>query len=226
MNLHQAIQVFGNSHKGSWYLYGLEDPRTGIIRYVGQTVQPRRRFQAYLAGNGAKHSERLMGWLAALQRLCLAPNVHIVGIYPSQDEADENERDWIADLRAAYGKHQILNICDGGAGVPEKGRMFSEEHRKRLSEAAKRRVYSPEDCEQNRQKALKAWSDPAFRRRVVQRQNEGKKMSQAFRDARRDVARRGLCRGQKRTVEQVERIRQGRLCFLAGPRCGNRKVMS
>lgn len=136
-------------------MYGLVDPRSGKIRYIGQTKAPRRRFQQHKRFD-CKSNPKLEAWLKKLSRECVEPIVETLGVYTTQEEADQNERDWICDLRQAFGRKVVLNIADGGNGPDYKGRVFTEEHRRKLSEAAKRRPSPPK--EEMSRRAKKGWA--------------------------------------------------------------------
>jgi hypothetical protein len=43
------------------YIYALMDPRTGEMRYIGSTTDPRRRLQGHLADARAHHRLRSLG---------------------------------------------------------------------------------------------------------------------------------------------------------------------
>ena len=196
MNLQEAIQTYPTQERSQrWVLYALIDPRTKQVRYVGQTKAPRRRFLAYARG-AVKTNSWLLSWLKKD-----TPLVEILGVYSTKQEADDNERDWIADLRSAFGK-VLLNIDDGGSGVPQKGRVFSKEHRRKLSEAAKRREYSPEECEARRQRTLKQWADPEFQKRYVGPW-KGKTQPLELVEKRRQKL-----IGQRRSPQAVENLRR------------------
>jgi hypothetical protein len=136
------------------YIYALADPNTGQIRYVGKTIEPRRRFATHCRGDKADvHSHRAR-WIAKLKANGLKPVLHIL---ETVEDArwQEAECKWIAFYRSTG--CDLVNSTDGGDGghnpppdVREKisrthkGRKFSESHRSKIGAAHKGRVFSPD----------------------------------------------------------------------------------
>jgi DNA-binding transcriptional regulator YiaG len=88
----------------SVYLYGLTDPRTGLVGYVGRAANPVKRWRQHLAepgGHGqsddasAKHK-----WLADLRSQGVDPSLAILDCVPA-DDADRRERELIDQFRRA-----------------------------------------------------------------------------------------------------------------------------
>ena len=62
-------------------------------------------------------------------------------------ESCEREKYWIKRIgRNDLNLGPLVNMTDGGEGTEGSIRIFNEEHRKKLSEAAKKRIYTKEDC--------------------------------------------------------------------------------
>lgn len=95
-------------------IYGLTDPRTSAIRYVGKSTQGLLRPRA--------HARRLDGddshkgnWLRALQAAGIAYGIVVLERVADRGLLDEAERRWIA-----HGRLQgwpLTNILDGGDGA-------------------------------------------------------------------------------------------------------------
>ena len=124
------------------WIYGLVDPRTQIIRYVGKSNNPVARLKAHLKDC---QKCRRVNWLKSLARLGLYPEMIILEevVYINWQDA---ECKWIKHFR----KQGICltNSTDGGDGLnnPNKetrrklsntlmGRIVSSETRRKMSEA-------------------------------------------------------------------------------------------
>lgn len=110
-------------------IYGLTDPRTGEVRYIGKTERGIRRVREHFIYL-AKDCTYKGNWL----RLLAAAGVRATAVVLEEVEPahlNNAERSWIA-----YGKEQgwsLTNLTDGGDGVS--GRQLSEEHRAKIAEA-------------------------------------------------------------------------------------------
>ena len=56
------------------FIYSLSDPRTGEIRYVGKTVNLKRRLYGHLYDDEKTHKS---AWIKSLKRLGLKPQLDI-----------------------------------------------------------------------------------------------------------------------------------------------------
>lgn len=75
-------------------IYGLVDPRSGSLRYVGQSRDPERRLQGHLSGAGAG-AKRKREWIQELRDEGSRPILVILDAAPPGQEADRLEFDWI-----------------------------------------------------------------------------------------------------------------------------------
>lgn len=109
-------------------IYGLTDPRTGIIRYVGATRQsPQRRLAEHIwAANEPTYRG---AWIRSLIALSLAPRLVVLDRV-SPEKLWEAEVQWISRLLATG--YQLVNTAPGGEG--RSGRL-SAETRQRMSES-------------------------------------------------------------------------------------------
>lgn len=78
------------------FIYGLADPVTGEIRYIGKSARPRAR-RAQLSGQGGAC---LMKWLRDLQRDGANARVAVLKRVPSGEDASEWERRYIEIFEA------------------------------------------------------------------------------------------------------------------------------
>lgn len=135
------------------HIYTLCDPRTGDIRYVGQTRQyPGVRLSQHVAGSkrGRRHIDH---WIAKLLREGARPQLVVIETVETREDADAREIFWIAHHRTLG--CDLCNATDGGyGGAP---RNPSAETRARLGAKSKAN-----------------WDDPVYRAFHVARvQNVG-----------------------------------------------------
>jgi len=153
------------------FIYGLIEPQTGCIRYVGKTTQLlRTRIALHMRGIGNYHTPR---WIRSLKRRGLKPEVVALAAV-SIDAINDAERWWIRHCRENGAS--LTNMTDGGDGLlglhpdsraaisaklkgrrktPEQiersraaliGRKLTEEHRRHMSSARKGVRPTPEQC--------------------------------------------------------------------------------
>lgn len=92
-------------------IYGLLDPRTAKVRYVGKTNDPKRRLSQHIKGRDDQRMTPVRTWVKALARRGIEPRmIEIELCEPAQWE--DRERYWIRYFRD--GGHDILNMADGG----------------------------------------------------------------------------------------------------------------
>lgn len=114
-----------------WVIYTLADPRSGDVRYVGQTHQkPKKRLQGHLsrARSGARY--HLMTWIRSLLREGLEPSMTVV----EEGEGDLwgiTEKKWVAHYRNQG--CDLTNSTEGGEGCP--GHAVSAEAREKIRRA-------------------------------------------------------------------------------------------
>lgn len=138
-----------------WVIYGLHSG-DGVIRYVGYTqcLSDRLNQHRSAARNGKEY--RLYRWYRACDRL--GRTVEATLLEQGCGDWEVAERHWIEALKT----NRLLNVADGGMHIPPvpseararaaeklKARVFTEEHRRRIS-AAKRGKKRPDNAERNR----------------------------------------------------------------------------
>jgi hypothetical protein len=120
------------------YIYGLIDPETGLIRYIGKSTRPIERLRAHCRERSACHRSN---WLQSLATRGLEPEMVILerieGAWPWQI----SERYWIAFAR--YHGWPITNNTSGGDGV----RDLPEEARRKIAATWKGRKHKAETIE-------------------------------------------------------------------------------
>lgn len=111
---------------GVVYIYGLREPDTQLIRYIGKTNDPHRRWLNHLCEKSKTHRAN---WIRSLERRGLRPEIVVIeevhGAWPWQ----ESEKFWIA-----YAKSNgwpLVNMTAGGDGVvggPQPRKYSGDEH--------------------------------------------------------------------------------------------------
>jgi len=126
-------------------IYGLTDPETGGIRYVGKTSQGlKKRLQGHLRDKTQCHR---VSWIKSLRDKGLTPSIITIEEVPN-DDWQSWEMYWIEVFREAG--YSLVNSTSGGDGInnpgPETlqkmreanmGRKLTEEHRRKISEGNK-----------------------------------------------------------------------------------------
>lgn len=121
-------------HDKTCLIYGLFDPITGLIRYVGKSCRGFSRAWDHmkpfsLKKDGNTHKTR---WIKKLAEQGLRPKPVILEVCDSKQETAEREIQWIKDLRLIG--LPLTNITDGGDGTP--GRIHSEATRRKIATKA------------------------------------------------------------------------------------------
>lgn len=94
------------------YIYGLHDPRTGELRYIGKSIRPLERLGNHINERSDTHRGH---WIAELTRLKLRPVLIIIDAVPADTDWQTIERIYIAAAREDGCR--LTNSTDGGEGV-------------------------------------------------------------------------------------------------------------
>lgn len=139
-------------------IYSLHDPRDGLVRYIGKTVNsPESRFKAHIREGGAT-SSLMRSWINELKSLSLIPELHIVAkCEPSK--LDELEMFYIAEHRSIG--FDLFNILRGGDGATLES--YTEDVRLAMSASAKARFQREGERERNRIAQVNAHKNPETR---------------------------------------------------------------
>lgn len=171
-------------------IYGLRDPRTGEIRYVGLS---RRGMQGPLRHTRphelAKTSTPKQRWVRELVYTHgTTPEIVVLQQLPAEDGLCDAERIWIAHGMSALGL-RFLNIKPGGEGLIK--REFTPEYRAKLSAKAKAR--------DNTANLEKMWAASRGRKPTAE---ERAKHSAAL-------------KGRPRSPEHSAKVQAGRAAYIA-----------
>lgn len=165
------------------FIYGLIDPRTGLVRYVGKTAVGMRRPQSHRTPCILRADQTHKGrWI---RQLVAEGLLYVITVL---EEVEVNhlsiaERSWIARGRELG--WPLTNSTDGGEGLS--GHVFSPEHRQRISCANKGRRLTE-----------------AQRARIASARR-GKPLSLAAREKLREAGRHARL-GTKHTAEAKARV--------------------
>jgi hypothetical protein len=138
-------------------VYGLTSTEDGQIRYIGQTIKPlNKRLRSHIDGAKRGGTWPVAKWIRKVIR-----QVFTVQIVPLVETAiwNDTEIETIAVYLAQGAK--LLNATNGGQNPV--GLVFSEETRRKMSDAAKRRWSGPEARTILAEIARQAWTDPDYR---------------------------------------------------------------
>jgi group I intron endonuclease len=125
------------------YIYGLVDPRTDEIRYIGQTLDLDRRFKEHVGGRVVKNTPK-HNWIKQLMGLDLLPEI-VVLEECDKDMLDEREAFWIRNIPnlknlrpggssyEGHSKEIRERISKSGENHPNYGKSLSEEVRRKIS---------------------------------------------------------------------------------------------
>jgi hypothetical protein len=118
-------------------IYGLHDPRNDELRYIGKTARDRmmRRLWEHRSEAAMKENNPRNRWLRSLLRLGISPEMRVIE-ETTEAAWQECERRWISYFRQIGAR--LTNTTEGGeGGATCKGRKWTEERRKHISEMFK-----------------------------------------------------------------------------------------
>lgn len=160
-----------------WVIYGLEDPRTNRIRYVGVTVREKQRLNEHLSRavtGGKTHRDC---WIRSLITLGLRPVYRVLERGAGEGWQDR-ERFWISEHRLTG---DLVNHTDGGEGTP--GCLPSPELRAKWSAMRKGVPYAP-----GRVGGMKGKHHPPEVRERIGQAGKGRKHTEATRKKMSEAA--------------------------------------
>jgi group I intron endonuclease len=154
---------------GRVFLYALCEPGTRTVRYIGQTKDPRKRFDKHLSAS-SKNKNHLGYWLRSILDRSAQPNMIILRDVPESD-LDLAERKYIRIARDLG--MNLTNATEGGekcSPSPETVEKIiasrawyrhSEETKAKISRGNRGKVLSPEHIQ-----ALRYARSPETRARI------------------------------------------------------------
>ena len=134
-------------------IYGLVDPETDEIRYVGKTKQPlNKRLSQHIASQ-PKHNTYKFNWIAKLKKNNLKPLIILIETCDPENWV-EREKYWINEL------DNLTNLTQGG----EDGLFFTDEILQKISMGVKRAWDNPDYRQRHSDKMKEYWSNPEHRK--------------------------------------------------------------
>lgn len=131
----QLVSCESTAEKSA-YIYGLFDPETLEIRYVGKAVDPDGRLYRHLYYSETEDFPKAR-WIRKLKAAGKEPRMQILEKVPDFIWAC-TEIKWIAYFKSQGAR--LLNIDEGGAGWGL-GQKHTEATKSKMSKAAKARIY-------------------------------------------------------------------------------------
>ena len=115
-------------------IYVLKDPKTDSVHYVGRTLNEKTRYRQHIfSARKQGHKDKKSAWIASLLNSGNKPVMEIIEMV-RQDDAIEREMYWITELRKTW---DLKNQRD----FVQNNYLFSEETRKKMSDAQKGNTY-------------------------------------------------------------------------------------
>jgi hypothetical protein len=114
------------------FIYGLCDPRTEQLRYVGKTTNLSRRLYEHTKNKSHSH---LSSWIRSLLGAGYDPEIFVIEEVDKKNWQRE-EKFWISYFR--YIGADLVNGSQGGLGGSKKGHKFSLEGRRRIDHAVRK----------------------------------------------------------------------------------------
>lgn len=129
--------------KAQVIIYGLIDPRDGLIYYVGQSVQGLKRARRHYSPGALSRDAGTPkgGWLRGLLATGVLPEPVILEIVKSKDQLATREAYWIDSCRVQ--NPNLTNVSAKERARSRVGRQVSEETKRRLSLSTKKRFEDP-----------------------------------------------------------------------------------
>lgn len=101
MDIGDSLELGAPVH-GRHYVYGLYDPRTGDMGYVGYTNSPAGRLSEHLAVAYRDQQKGVAAWVRSLLDEGVTPQLRILSVHPTMDEAIAAEYALIRDKRGEW----------------------------------------------------------------------------------------------------------------------------
>lgn len=163
-------------------IYGLIDPITLMIRYVGLSATGMRRPKSHRNQRNSSVDTYCARWVRNLIQSGLEYEIAVLEECGCVDQLPQAERWWIAYGRASG--WPLTNLTDGGEGLINP----SARTRLKISEAVRKRMATPESKQRARETALRLFSSDEARQAISIR-NRAFMLQTDVREANRERAR-------------------------------------
>lgn len=143
-------------------IYGLFDPRSHELRYIGKSTKGLRRAREHTANwalqsDGETHKVR---WLRSLLVLGLTPEIRVLEAVPDGIGLDKAEQNWISEYLPSS---RLTNLTRGGDGLS--GHIRSQQTKELDRAAGRKRWENPEYRQKVLEKRFSRWT-PEVRQRA------------------------------------------------------------
>lgn len=121
----------------NFIIYGLIDPNTDYIRYIGKSVSGLKRAREHMKPSSLKNdgNTHKANWIRSLKKQNLKYNIIVLDKANNFNELYEKEQYWIQTFKSQNYEF-LTNSQDGGPGSP--GRIINLETRQKMSTSAKK----------------------------------------------------------------------------------------
>ena len=142
-------------------IYGLLDPRTSELRYIGLSTRglarPRQSFAPSMALREGYHKRN---WYNQLRRLGLRPSIVVLEYVPDGESLEAAEHKHILHHRSIGSR--LINVTNGGEVIP----TLTEGGRAKIVAANRGRVHTKESSARKSVSLKIAFATPEARRRL------------------------------------------------------------
>ena len=149
----------------NFLIYGLIDPLTDELRYIGKSARGMARPREHSAPYGLKRQSNKTRWIASLLAAGVKPTISVIAESANAGELAAMERAAIAKYRAAGCR--LLNLTDGGEGTlnpaahhraairaSNAAREWTKAARSAIADANSARTHTQESRDKRRQQRL------------------------------------------------------------------------
>lgn len=147
---------------GVTYIYGLCDPRTGSIRYVGKSNNPKQRLQQQICRAKNHPTTHLDSWIRGLDEVNIEPDQIILDTVSMLDWKAA-EAAWMAEMILLG--NDLVNLAAGGEG-PTFGHEQSDAEKVKRSISMKKRYEDPAERIKTGNATRKALANPQAKQRL------------------------------------------------------------
>lgn len=155
------------------WIYGLKCPIAGVIRYVGKSENPHKRFIKHIAAaNRNEADHHTSRWLRKLIAQGLRPELVILREVGEKERWQDVEREFIA--MAEMQGWRLTNSTAGGEGLDYLDPVAKAKYLANLSRSMRFLWNKPERRIEAKERSLKSWSDKECReRRLISLRRNG-----------------------------------------------------
>lgn len=118
------------------FIYGLFDPISNELRYIGKADNPKNRLLKHIGEARRGVPNHKNNWIRSILKVGLLPCISILEEVPIENWK-EYEVAWIAKFRTSGA--ELVNGTNGGDAGGVKRGNHTEEHKRKISESGKRR---------------------------------------------------------------------------------------